>query len=309
MAYTLSSLRSGGNSTSKLLEAIKNTDKKFKKDPTYWELTVDKAGNGFATIRFLPAPFVDGEEGVPFSKPLFTHGFKGPSGQWYIENSLTTLGLQDPVGEYNSKLWATGIESNKNIARDQKRQLNFVSNILVIDDTAVPENNGKVFKYRYGKTIFDLIQERLPELKKEDVVYDPDFLFFNPFDPWEGANFKLKARIGTNKRRTYDKSTFVNPSPITKDEKELDKIWKASYSLIDVTDPKHFKSYADLKARLDIVLGLDGSSSGPVGAKSAEDDVAADVNEAVGESSSPFSNEDEEEKALFKRLGALANEE
>jgi hypothetical protein len=294
MSFDLKSLKSGSKSTEKLLQAINNTQKKFQKDETYWELTVDKAGNGFATIRFLAAPFVDGEDGVPFSNPLFTHGFKGPNGQWYIENSLTTLGEQDPVSEYNSKLWATGIESNKNIARAQKRQLSYVSNILVIKDSAKPETEGKVFKYRYGKEIFDKIQERLPELKKEDAIVDPDFLFFNPFSFWEGANFKLKARKKDSGFRTYDKSEFVAPSQVAKTDAEIDKLWKASYSLKEVTDPKNFKPYDVLKKRLDLVLDLGKSDSAPV--KTAEETVAAEVTDATS------SDLDQDDMDVFSRL-------
>jgi hypothetical protein len=298
MAFDLKSLKTGSKSTEKLLQAINNTQKKFQKDETYWELSVDKAGNGFATIRFLAAPFVDGEDGVPFSAPLFTHGFKGPNGQWYIENSLTTLdGAPDPVSEYNSKLWATGIESNKNIARAQKRQLSYVSNILVIKDSTKPETEGKVFKYRYGKEIFDKIQERLPELKKEDAIVDPDFLFFNPFSFWDGANFKLKARKKDSGFRTYDKSEFVAPSQVAKTDAEIDKLWKASYSLKEVTDPKNFKPYDVLKKRLDLVLDL-GSTDGKPGipGKTAEETVAAEVADATA------GGLDQEDLDVFSRL-------
>jgi gp32 DNA binding protein like len=295
MTFDLKSLKSGSKSTEKLINAINSTQKKFKKDERYWELAVDKAGNGFATIRFLDAPFVDGEDGVPFSAPLFTHGFKGPNGQWYIENSLTTLGEQDPVSEYNSKLWATGIESNKNIARAQKRQLNYVSNILVIKDQANPENESKVFLYRYGKEIFDKVQERLPELKKEDTVADPDFLYFNPFSFWDGANFKLKARKKDSGFRTYDKSEFVAPSQVAKTEGEIDKLWKASYSLREVTDPKNFKSYEVLKKRLDLVLDLAGTN-GSAPLKTAEDTVAAEVADATA------GGLDQEDMDVFSRL-------
>ena len=294
MAFDLKSIKSGSKSTEKLLQAISNTTKKFQKDERYWELAVDKAGNGFATIRFLAAPFVDGEDGVPFSSPLFTHGFKGPNGQWYIENSLTTLGEQDPVSEYNSKLWATGIESNKNIARAQKRQLSYVSNILVVNDQANPDNNGKVFLYRYGKEIFDKIQERLPELKKEDAIVDPDFLYFNPFSFWDGANFKLKARKKDSGYRTYDKSEFVAPSQVAKTDAEIEKLWKASHSLKEITDVKNFKPYDVLKKRLDLVLDLGNTTSAPV--KTAEETVAAEVADATA------GGLDQEDMDVFSRL-------
>jgi len=293
MTYDLKSLRTNKNSTEKLLNAINKTNTKgFQKDERYWELSVDKAGNGFATIRLLAAPFVDGPDGVPYVQ-YWKHSFQGPGG-WYIENSLTTLGEQDPVSEYNSKLWATGIESNKNIARTQKRQLRFVSNILVVKDVVKPENEGKVFLFAYGKELFDMFQERLPELKKEDKIYDPDFLFFNPFDFWEGANFKLSAYNKDSGFRSYSKSTFLAPSPVSKNEAEIEKLWKASYSLSEVVAPDKFKPYAELKARLDRVLGLEGGESDPV--ETAENAVAAEVADVVA------SGPDDGELDIFRRL-------
>ncbi len=291
MKDNLSRLRSSSASTEKLTKALASTNNKFKKDERYWELTVDKAGNGWAIIRFLDAPFVDGEDGVPFTQ-IWTHGFQGPGG-WYIENSLTTLGKSDPVSEYNSKLWSTGLESNQNIARAQKRQLNFVSNILVVKDPANPANEGKVFLYRYGKTIFSLIQERIPGSEKSDeVLSDPDFKEFNPYNYFDGANFRLSARVGANKRRTYDKSKFLEPSAVGTPE-EIEKIWKQSYSLKEVTDPKNFKSYEDLKKRLDRVLGLDGTSS----TSTAETSKAEEL-----ESSMSVDETDDDGLDVFRKL-------
>lgn len=292
MTYSLSNLRKSSASTEKLQKALAATSNKFKKDERYWEFQVDKAGNGFATIRFLDAPHVDGKDGLPFVR-LFTHGFQGPGG-WYIENSLTTLEQNDPVSEYNSKLWNTGIEANKKIARDQKRQLKFVSNILVIKDPANPDNEGKVFLFTYGKEIFDKIQERLPGGTENP---DPDFLRFNPYDFWNGASFKLKARKKESGYRTYDKSEFAAPGPIASSDEEIEKIWKSAYSLTEVIDPKNFKTYEQLKARLDKVLGVDGSASGPV-TQSAEEALAAEVADATGGAI------DDEELDVFRRLAA-----
>lgn len=294
MAFNLSTYKNSSRSTEKLLAALEQSNsKKFKKDERYWELTVDKAGNGFATTRFLDSPIVDGEDGVPFVS-YFRHFFKGPNGLRYVERSLTSIGLQDPVSEYNSKLWATGIKSNKDIASDQKRQKVYVSNILVINDPAKPENNGKVFLYSYGSNIFDMIQERLPELKKEGQIYDPDFKFFNPFNFLTGANFKLAARVGANKRRTYDKSTFLTPGPIAEKAEEIEKICKACYSLTAEVNASHYKSYADLKARLDVVLGIESDSALP----SAETSVAAEVDDALAGGGA----NDDAEFDVFKRL-------
>ncbi len=211
----------------------------------YWKPEVDKAGNGYAVIRFLPAPPQDGEDGLPWVK-VFHHGFQGPGG-WYIENSLTTLGEADPVSELNTELWNSGIESNKDIARKQKRKLNYISNILVVDDPKNPDNNGKVFKYKYVKTIFEKIKSAMdPEFEDETPI--------NPFDFWTGANFKLKIRKYGG-YQNYDKSEFDKPTPIASSDAEIEEIWKKEFSLKEELDRKHFKTYDQLKSRLDRVLG------------------------------------------------------
>jgi len=203
-------------------------------DDRFWKPDVDKAGNGYAILRFLPAP--TGED-VPFVR-IWDHGFQGPGG-WYIEKSLTTLGLPDPVSEYNSKLWNSGIESNKAIVRAQKRRLSYYSNILVVKDPTRPDNEGKVFLFKYGKKIFDKLNEAMhPEFSDETAV--------NPFDLWEGANFKLKIRQ-VEGYRNYDKSEFDKPSPISTDDAELKKIWESEHSLQELVAVKHFKSYDELK--------------------------------------------------------------
>jgi hypothetical protein len=302
MAYSLSNLKKS-SSLEKLNKQLEDVgSKKFKKDERYWELTVDKAGNGFATIRFLDAPHVDGEDGLPFQQ-IFTHGFQGPGG-WYIENSLTTLGENDPVSEYNSKLWATGIESNKTIARQQKRKLSYVSNILVVKDSAKPECEGKVFLFKYGKKIFDKIQEKAGQsaggVVEDSAFVDPDEAAkpkFNAYNFWEGANFKLKARK-VEGQRNYDKSEFADQSPVGTDA-EIEKVWKSSYSLVAEVQADKFKPYAELKARLDKVLGLDGASASPQ--SNAESSAAAEVDEAVG---TPFKDDDSD----LDHFRKLANE-
>jgi len=243
---------------SKLTEEIEklNTSNKGNNgnnaDERFWKLTVDKAGNGHAVIRFLPAP--QGED-IPWIR-RWDHGFQGPGG-WYIENSLTTLGKKDPVSEYNSKLWNSGIESNKEIARKQKRRLSHYSNIYVVDDPANPENNGKTFLFKYGKKIFDKVNDLMNPSFEDDTAV-------NPFDLWEGASFKLRARQVAG-FRNYDKSVFNEPAPLLDDDAELEKVWNQEYSLQEFIDPKEFKPYDELKARMDKVLGLsdeEGSSSG-----------------------------------------------
>ena len=218
-------------------------EKKSYVDERLWKPTMDKSGNGYAVIRFLPAP--NGED-LPWVK-LWNHAFQGPTGQWYIENSLTTLGKNDPVSEYNSKLWNSGIETDKEIARKQKRKLQYYSNIYVVSDSANPQNGGKVFLYRYGKKIFDKVMEAMqPAFEDETPV--------NPFDFWEGANFKLKLRK-VDGYWNYDKSEFDNTSALLDgDDGALEEVFNGQYSLAEFTAPSNFKSYDELKTRLDMVL-------------------------------------------------------
>ena len=228
-------------SLNKKLASIAGNESKGGADDRFWSATVDKAGNGYAVIRFLPAP---PDEDVPFIR-IFDHGFQGTGG-WYIENSLTTLGKPDPVSEYNSKLWNSGIEANKEIARKQKRRLHFISNIYVVQDSSNPDNEGKVFLYKYGKKIFDKLNEAMnPQFADEEAV--------NPFDLWAGANFKLKIR-NVEGYRNYDKSEFDKVGPLTKDDAELESIWKKEHSLLSFLDASNFKSYDELQAKLMKVL-------------------------------------------------------
>lgn len=215
-------------------------------EDNFWKPEVDKAGNGYAIIRFLPAP---GSEELPYVR-IWDHGFQGPGG-WYIEKSLTTLGQKDPVSEYNSQLWNSGIEANKELVRKQKRRLSFISNIYVVKDPAHPENEGKVFLFKYGKKIWDKIELAMnPEFEDEQKI--------NPFDLWTGANFKLKIRK-VEGYRNYDKSEFEDAAPLSDDDAELESVWKQEYPLAEFVDPKNFKSYDELKARLNKALGLDGA--------------------------------------------------
>jgi hypothetical protein len=249
------SLKRNRSSLEKLTKAIEattqstSTESGSREDPRLWQPTVDKAGNGMAIIRFLPAPSVDGEDALPWVR-VFSHGFQGPGG-WYIENSLTTLNQKDPVSEYNSTLWNSGIEANKEIARKQKRRLNYIANVYVVSDPSNPENEGQIRIYKFGKKIFDKITEAMnPEFADETPV--------NPFDMWEGANFKLKIR-NVEGYRNYDKSEFAEKSALLDgDDAKLEALWKQEHSLKEFLDPKHFKPYDLLKARLDKVLGFEG---------------------------------------------------
>jgi len=242
---SLDNLKSSG-SLNKLLDAAKGEtapqEKKSYVDERLWKPELDKSGNGYAVIRFLPA--VSGED-LPWAK-VWNHAFQGPTGQWYIENSLTTLNQKDPVSEHNTRLWNTGLESDKEIARKQKRKLQYFSNIYVVSDTKHPENEGKVFLFRYGKKIFDKVTAAMsPEFEDEKAI--------NPFDFWEGANFKLKIRK-VDGYWNYDKSEFEDTSKLFEDDADADKVWKAQYSLAEFTAASNFKSYDELKSRLDAVL-------------------------------------------------------
>jgi len=239
------------NNLDKLLSAVKEdnkdpSEKKSYVDERLWKPELDTSGNGYAVIRFLPA--IEGED-LPWVK-LFSHAFQGPTGQWYIENSRTTLGRgpdgKDPVSEYNSSLWNSGVETDKEIARKQKRKLSYYSNIYIVSDSKNPHNEGKVFLFRYGKKIFDKLMAAMqPEFEDESPI--------NPFDFWKGANFKLKIRK-VDGYWNYDKSEFEAPSAILDDDSAIERIWKEQYSLADFTAPSNFKSYEELKTRLDAVL-------------------------------------------------------
>jgi len=232
-----------GSLTQKLVKEVeKMNNTGGQGDDRLWKLECDKSGNGYAVIRFLPAP--DGED-LPFVK-LYSHAFQGPGG-WYIENSLTTLGQKDPVSEFNTTLWNNGTDAGKDAARKQKRKLTYISNIYVVKDPANPENEGKVFLYKYGKKIFDKLTAAMqPEFEDEEAI--------DPFDFWQGANFKLKAKNVAG-YRNYDSSEFTAVSPLLDDDDALEALWKKESSLQEFVGADQFKSYEDLKKRLGYVLG------------------------------------------------------
>ena len=235
-----------GNLTAKLVKEVEKLNTSSSSDDRLWKPELDKSGNGYAVIRFLPAP--DGEE-LPWAK-MYSHAFQGPGG-WYIENSLTTTGGKDPVSEYNRELWNSGSEANKETVRKQKRKLSYYSNIYVVKDSANPSNEGQVFLYKFGKKIFDKIMGAMqPEFEDEDPI--------NPFDFWAGANFKIKI-MKKDGYWNYDKSEFDRPGPLLDDDDALEAIWKKEYSLSALTAADQFKSYDELKKRLDYVLGNKGT--------------------------------------------------
>ena len=232
-----------GSLTSKLVKEVEKMNNTASGgDDRLWKPEVDKVGNGFAVLRFLPAP--EGED-LPWAK-MYSHAFQGPGG-WYIENSLTTLGQKDPVSEHNRELWNSGIESNKDVVRKQKRKLSYYANVYVVKDPTNPHNEGGVFLYKFGKKIFDKIMEAMqPEFEDETPI--------NPFDFWQGANFKLKI-VKKDGYWNYDKSEFEAPAPLLSDDDAMEAIWKKQYSLAGLTAEDQFKSYEDLERRLKYVLG------------------------------------------------------
>jgi hypothetical protein len=253
MATSFADLKKSRNKDMETLTAqvsklsSKDGEKKSYIDDRFWKPLVDKAGNGFAVIRFLPAP--EGED-MPWVQ-TFSHSFQGPTtGLWYIENSLTTLNKKDPVSEYNTLLWNTGSDADKEVARKQKRKLSYIANIYVVSDPANPDNDGKVFLFKFGKKIFDKLNDLMnPEFPDEEPR--------NPFDLWTGANFKLKIRK-VEGYQNYDKSEFDKDSPVSGDEDHMERIWNSEYKLGEFLSESNFKSYDELKTKLNKVLGQNG---------------------------------------------------
>ena len=274
-----------GSLTAKLVKEVEKTNKVSNGDERLWKPEVDKAGNGYAVIRFLPAP--DGED-LPWVK-MYSHAFQGPGG-WYIENSLTTLNQKDPCSEFNTSLWNSGVESDKQIARNQKRKLAFYSNIYVVKDPANPENEGKVFLYKFGKKIFDKIMGAMqPEFEDESPL--------NPFDFWQGADFKVKIKKVAG-YWIYDSSEFAAAAPLLKDDDALEQLWKKEYSLSEIVAADQFKTYDELKKRLESVLRLNQTTvTSPVLDEEAE-------LEDLSEGRTPEANSPAEDDALsyFQKL-------
>ena len=264
------------------------------KNENFWRPEVDKAGNGMATIRFLPAAPADGDDALPWAK-VFSHGFQGPGG-WLIDNCLTTKNQQCPVCEHNSTLWNSGIEANKEVVRKQKRKLNYIANVYIVSDPKHPENEGQVKLFKFGKKIFDKITEAMnPAFEDETAI--------NPFDLWTGANFKLKIRK-VEGYQNYDKSEFESPSQLLDDDDAMEKIWKSEFSLAEQTADSNFKTYDQLKNRLDKVLGLNGEAP-----KTTVEQIKAD-NHAVKQNPAaktvvprePDISEDDDDMAYFAKL-------
>ena len=291
-----------GSLTAKLVKEVEKMNNNTSSgDERVWKLECDKSGNGYAVIRFLPAP--NGED-LPFVK-LYSHAFQG-SGGWYIENSLTTMNQKDPVSELNSELWNNGTDAGKEIARKQKRKLTYVSNIYVVKDPANPANEGSVFLYKFGKKIFDKITAAMqPEFEDETPI--------DPFDFWQGANFKLKAKNVAG-YRNYDSSEFAAQGALLDDDDAMEAIWKKQYSLSELVAADQFKTYDELKKRLDYVLGNKGArrqdpevadeeetSRGPV--RELDEDLRTELrNLSSSKSSSVDEDGDDDTLSYFAKL-------
>ena len=264
---SIEALKKQSNLSSLIDEYNKQTTPETKSfdDERFWKPELDKSGNGYAVIRFLPAP--KGED-IPWQR-MFSHSFQGPGG-WYIENSLTTINKNDPVGEVNRRLWNTGSEADKETARRQKRKLSYYTNIYVVTDTKHPEHEGKVHLYKFGKKIFDKVMEAMqPQFDDEEAI--------NPFDLWKGANFKLKIRK-VDGFWNYDKSEFDAVTPLLDSDGALEKVYDAEYPLKPFHEESNFKSYVELKEKMERVLGqeVDNRTAEQVAADIEADDIPFD---------------------------------
>ena len=288
-------LKRNRDQISKLIQAAEATngggEQKSYQDDRFWKPTVDKAGNGYAVLRFLPA--AEGQE-LPWAR-YWDHGFKGPTGLWYIENSLTSIGQTDPVGELNSRLWNTGIDADKEKARAQKRRLHYVVNVLVVQDPSNPASEGKVYLYKFGKKIFDKIMDVMqPSFQDEKPI--------NPFDFWEGADFKLKIRQ-VEGYRNYDKSEFAGPSALFEsNEDKLEEVYNKLHDLGEFTDPKNYKTYDELKTKLGRVLGEEANAGAPNVVEMNKVNEPAPQYEPVTAETAEVSESDEDTMSYFARL-------
>jgi len=290
-----------GSLTEKLVKEVEKMNSSgSSSDERVWKLDCDKSGNGYAVIRFLPAP--DGED-LPFVK-VYSHAFQGPGG-WLIDNCLTSINQKCPVCEHNSGLWNNGTDAGKEVARKQKRKLTYVSNIYVVKDPANPENEGKVFLFKYGKKIFDKITEAMqPEFEDESPI--------DPFDFWQGANFKLKAKNVAG-YRNYDSSEFASQGALLDDDDALEAIWKKQYSLADFMSPSEFKTYEELKKRLISVLGakntrideeVEEEDDYRGSSKELDDDLRSELNNLKPTRRAAEEDEDDDALSYFAKLAS-----
>ena len=269
------------------------SESKSYQDDRFWKLEADKAGNATATIRFLPR--AEGDE-LPWVR-VFNHGFQGPTGKWYIENSLTTIGENDPVGELNSRLWNTGNDADKEVARKQKRRLQYIANVLIVSDPKHPENEGQVRLYKFGKKIFDKIMDKArPTFEDETPV--------NVFDLWEGADFKLRQRK-VEGYPNYDQSVFNAPAPVAEDEDAILAVVNAQHKLAEFIDKKNFKTYEELSRKLVSVLNSEMATPTAASMDDGDDGYTPPVRQAAAKPAvkiSKPSDDDDEAMSYFKKI-------
>lgn len=278
---SFANLKRGNTNFEKIKKQIEATVSSGVKDDTrFWEATVDKSGNGMAVIRFLPAPAIDGDDGIPWVM-YWRHSFQAPGG-WLIDNCLTSIGAECPVCENNTELWNTEVKENRDTVSKRKRKLTYIANIYVVSDPGNPENEGKVKLFRFGKKIFDKVNEAMNPVFADEVP-------FNPFDLWEGANFKLKMQQ-VDGFRNYDKSAFEKPEALFPDDDKLEAVYNQEMSLLEFIDPAKFNSYDKIKDRLNKVLGNKGPVRPPQGA--AGTTAQPQLPDGVGENSAEMSNDD-----------------
>lgn len=301
---SFANLKRNRNSIDKLVAAVESTgggEKSSYKDDRMWKPTIDKMGNGYAVVRFLPA--AEGQD-LPWVR-YWDHGFKGPTGKWYIERSLTSIGQDDPVGKLNSKLWNISDDDKsptRKQARDQKRRLNHVANVLVVSDPANPENEGKIFMYKFGKKIFDKIMDAMqPQYADETPM--------NPFDFWEGASFKIKIRK-VDGWVNYDKSEFDSPSELSSDDSYLEGVYNSLHPIGEFTDPKFYKSYADLEKKMNDVLGMESempmAQQNQMNAQSPAPTMRETPPQSIEEMATSSNDESEEEEDTMSYFAKLA---
>ena len=295
---SFANLKRNSNSFEKLSKAVEATSagtENSKDDNRFWQPEVDKAGNGMAIIRFLPAPAVDGDDALPWVR-TFSHGFQGPGG-WFIDNCLTTLNEKCPVCEHNNTLWNSGIEANKDIVRKQKRKLTYMTNILIVSDPSNPSNEGQVRLFKFGKKIFDKINEAMnPEFADETPI--------NPFDMWEGADFVIKISsemVMGKPLPKYDASYFKGSSELFGgDEGKLEALYDKQHALGEWVDPANYKTYDQLNTRLKMVLG----ESAPRTTRETVslDETSAPPSLKTAENTSLDEADDDDTMSLFAKL-------
>ena len=285
----------------KSISEMKN--KKSSSEDEYWKLTCDAAGNGTAELRFLPAhpdedmPVVEVHEYF-FGKLDKALGKK----KWYINRSLETIGKKDPVKE---EYWACinkKTEEHKEMAKEIRDRQSFIVWVYIVDDKNAPENNGRVMKTKLSSSQWKFITDRI---NPDEMLIEDGVVPIDVFNLWEGANFKLRAYNGSNNMRTYDRSVWMEPGPLFKDDEKMEEVYSKVTGLkseVDPDGPLYKKTYAELEEQLISVLGR------PLVKNEDEDEddhvsaLAEEVDESSVKSNKPSASEDDLEDAELKAL-------